>query len=163
MCFSVVLPFVVIILWLGGLRLGELTIKETTTQGIWRSGRNALLVGLPIFLIVLVGASIGWYYAFNPSRGLKAETVIDKMIYFFPLALGIIAGVVAGLISGGDTFVRHFILRFLLYRKHCIPWNITRFLDYAAERILLQKVGGGYIFIHRYLLEYFAGLDLTKK
>jgi len=28
-------------------------------------------------------------------------------------------------------------------------------LDYAADRIFLQKVGGGYIFIHRMLMEYF--------
>jgi hypothetical protein len=36
-----------------------------------------------------------------------------------------------------------------------IPWNYARFLDYATERIFLQKVGG-YIFIHRLLLEHFA-------
>jgi hypothetical protein len=36
---------------------------------------------------------------------------------------------------------------------------LPRFLDYAAERILLRKVGGGYIFVHRLLLEYFALLD----
>jgi len=35
-------------------------------------------------------------------------------------------------------------------------WDYAKFLDYAAERILLRKVGGGYIFIHRMLLEYFA-------
>ncbi|HYU75307.1 MAG TPA: hypothetical protein VEL31_21780 [Ktedonobacteraceae bacterium] len=29
----------------------------------------------------------------------------------------------------------------------------------ATERILLRKVGGGYIFIHRLLLDYFASLD----
>jgi hypothetical protein len=33
------------------------------------------------------------------------------------------------------------------------------FLDYATERIFLRKVGGGYIFIHRMPLEYFAGLE----
>jgi hypothetical protein len=33
-----------------------------------------------------------------------------------------------------------------------MPWNYPRFLDYAAERILLRKVEGGYIFIHRLLL-----------
>jgi hypothetical protein len=32
-------------------------------------------------------------------------------------------------------------------------------LDYAAERIFLRKVGGGYIFIHRMLMEYFAALE----
>ncbi|NEO16045.1 MULTISPECIES: hypothetical protein [unclassified Moorena] len=37
-----------------------------------------------------------------------------------------------------------------------IRWNYARFLDYAADRIFLQKVGGGYIFIHRMLMEHFA-------
>ena len=45
-----------------------------------------------------------------------------------------------------------------------MPWNYPRFLDYAAERILLRKVGGGYIFTHRLLLEYFVtdGLDMIN-
>jgi len=42
--------------------------------------------------------------------------------------------------------------------KDYIPWNLGRFLDYAAERIFLQKVGGGYIFVHRLLQDYFASL-----
>jgi hypothetical protein len=31
--------------------------------------------------------------------------------------------------------------------------------DYAADRIFLRKVGGGYIFIHRMVMEYFAALE----
>jgi len=54
-------------------------------------------------------------------------------------------------------------LRFLLWRARSIPWNLPQFLDYAAERILLRQVGGGYIFVHRLLLEYFASLDETNK
>jgi hypothetical protein len=41
-----------------------------------------------------------------------------------------------------------------------MPWNIARFLDYAADRIILRKVGGGYIFIHRLLLEHFAKIEI---
>lgn len=37
-----------------------------------------------------------------------------------------------------------------------MPWRYVDFLDFAAQRILLRKVGGGYIFIHRMLLDYFA-------
>jgi hypothetical protein len=33
------------------------------------------------------------------------------------------------------------------------------FLDYAAERMFLRKVGGGYIFVHRLLQDYFAALE----
>ena len=34
--------------------------------------------------------------------------------------------------------------------------DYARFLDHAADLIFLQKVGGGYRFIHRLLLEHFA-------
>ncbi|MCS6812158.1 MAG: hypothetical protein NZ772_01070 [Cyanobacteria bacterium] len=37
-----------------------------------------------------------------------------------------------------------------------IPWNYARFLNYATDLTCLPKVGGGYIFIHHLLLEYFA-------
>jgi hypothetical protein len=50
--------------------------------------------------------------------------------------------------------IQHFILRVMLWRNSSIPWNYTRFLDYATERIFLQKLGGGYIFIHRLVLEH---------
>ena len=36
-------------------------------------------------------------------------------------------------------------------------------LDYAVDRIFLQKVGGGYRFIHRLLLEHFAEMGEAEK
>ena len=65
-------------------------------------------------------------------------------------------GCSVGLNAGGQACLEHFVLRLLLVRNGSIPWNYVKFLDYAAERILLRKVGGGYTFIHRMLLEYFA-------
>ena len=55
----------------------------------------------------------------------------------------------------------HLALRFVLWRSGAMPWNYAAFLDYAARRVFLRKVGGGYIFIHRMLLEYFAALPDT--
>lgn len=43
-----------------------------------------------------------------------------------------------------------------------MPWHYPGFLDYAAERILLRKVSGDYIFIHRLLLDSFAEMDATS-
>ncbi len=40
---------------------------------------------------------------------------------------------------------------------------MSTFLDFAAERQLLRKVGGGYIFRHRMLMDYFAGLDADEE
>jgi hypothetical protein len=62
---------------------------------------------------------------------------------------------------GGLDVIQHYIVRLLLWRAGAMPWDYARFLDYAAEELnFLQKVGGGYIFVHRYLLEYFAAMDL---
>ena len=62
--------------------------------------------------------------------------------------------------AGGVACIQHLVLRWLLWREGVMPWNYPRFLDHAAEHILLQKVGGGYMFVHRFLLEYFASLEV---
>jgi hypothetical protein len=67
-------------------------------------------------------------------------------------------GLIFGLIGGGLFPLRHFVLRLLLWSKRSAPMRYVRFLDYAADRLFLRKVGGGYIFVHRMLLEYFASL-----
>lgn len=64
-----------------------------------------------------------------------------------------------GLLMGGLASFRHYVVRFLLWRTGAVPWRYVPFLDYATERILLRKVGGGYIFMHRLLLDYFASLE----
>ncbi|HNA89440.1 MAG TPA: hypothetical protein PLX14_04390 [Anaerolineales bacterium] len=57
---------------------------------------------------------------------------------------------------GGFDVIQHYILRLILLLQGYTPGDYTRFLDYAVDRIILQKVGGGYRFIHRLLLEHFA-------
>ncbi|MBD2186295.1 protein kinase [Planktothrix sp. FACHB-1355] len=110
-------------------------------QGIRQSLKNAIVFGLLGFLVLGIAANLlHWSFFFWGSFGL---------------CFGIIAG-------GGEACVKHFMLRFILYCNGYIPWNYARFLDWATERIFLQKVGGGYIFIHRLLLEHFAQMPLEK-
>jgi hypothetical protein len=56
----------------------------------------------------------------------------------------------------------HYIARWLLYRNGSLPLSLVPFLDSCAERIFLRKVGGGYIFVHRLLMEHFAALDTSQ-
>jgi hypothetical protein len=76
------------------------------------------------------------------------------------LCLGLVWGWYLGLMNelgvGGAAYLYYHNYRLWLIRNGSTPWNYVRFLDHAAERILLRKVGGGYAFIHRMLLEYFA-------
>ena len=60
------------------------------------------------------------------------------------------------LLFGGVPALAHYILRLSLYLEGRTPWRYVYFLDYASRLILLQKVGGGYVFIHRLLLEHMA-------
>jgi hypothetical protein len=64
---------------------------------------------------------------------------------------------------GGGACAEHLTLRVVYWWDGCMPWNYTRFLDWATEHLFLQKVGGGYIFIHRSLLEHFAQLEKRPK
>jgi hypothetical protein len=75
------------------------------------------------------------------------------------LILGPMFGLNIGLAFGGFAVVQHFALRFVLSRNGLLPWKLVSFLDYAAERIFLRKVGGGYVFVHRMLMDYFADLE----
>lgn len=104
-------------------------------QGIFQSVGNSLIFGLITGIIMFMGAKF-----------LRLITITWGI---YGLCFGMAAG-------GGAAFLKHFILRLILYFNGDIPWNYARFLDWATERIFLQKVGGGYIFIHRLLLEHFA-------
>lgn len=73
--------------------------------------------------------------------------------------IGIFFGFTFGATTQGRGAIQHFILRVILYFSNKIPCNYADFLNYADERCFLQKVGGGYIFIHPLLQEHFAEID----
>jgi hypothetical protein len=141
---------------IGGFRGPEIQKKLEPNQGIWKSARNALTVGLMAGLMV---GSIGWLMT-GPIGWLMVGSI--GWLMTGPIG-GLTAGLIGGLIYGGAACLRHFSLRLMLYRMGYIPWNYARFLDYAAERLFLQKVGGGYIFVHRMLLEHFAQMELEQE
>jgi hypothetical protein len=68
---------------------------------------------------------------------------------------GTSVGEIVAVRAGGEACFRHYFLRVWLIRRGSTPWSYVRFLDYCADRILLRKVGG-YMLIHRMLLEWFA-------
>src|SRR5205823_7006870 len=72
------------------------------------------------------------------------------------LIQGLLSGLFLGLTNGGGVYLQHYVLRYILWRSGAMPWHYVRFLEEASERILLQKVGGGYRFIHPLFLDYFA-------
>jgi hypothetical protein len=67
--------------------------------------------------------------------------------------------VTGGYIYGGRPLVEHHLTRRSLARIGLAPRKPQSFLDFAAARMLMHRVGGGYMFAHRLLLEYFARLE----
>jgi eukaryotic-like serine/threonine-protein kinase len=129
--------------WTEGMQGPEIETKIKPNQGIWKSASSAMFIGIIVTLVLGVVFKL-----LLPS---------DRFSWVFAALSG---GALIGLINGGgQACIRHFTLRFLLWRKGNIPWNYFRFLDYATDRIFLQKVGGGYIFIHRMLMEHFAQMS----
>lgn len=142
-----------------GLQTRVVALKTVPNQGIRLSLRNAFVGGGLVGLVFgLAGAAAG--YGFGHWASSRAPVGADLgPIYgiFFGLVGALGAGLYAGLWYGGADVIYHWVLRLILSAKRLLPMRLPRFLDYAAEELgFLQKVGGGYMFIHRYLLEHFA-------
>jgi hypothetical protein len=132
---------------LGGLSSGPLAATIRVNQGIRHSARSALVGGLGGGLLsgLLIGLVTGLLIGL--SNGLLSG-----------LLIGLVLGLVGALAFGGYACLSHLALRLVLHRNGILPLRLIPFLDYCAERIFLRKVGGGYIFAHRLLMEHFASL-----
>jgi hypothetical protein len=137
---------------LAGIDSRELAAKITPNQGIHNSAHNALVSGLSAGLVIGVASALVFGLMFQLVFGVTSGVV-------FGLVGGLIFALMFGLSFGGDAIIQHYTLRFLLARDGKLPLHdrhLIGLLDYAAERILLRRVGGGWIFIHRLLLEHLA-------
>ena len=117
----------------------------TTSQpnvGIWQSARNSTLFAL----VAMVTLYVPGFLLGNTKASFWAAT---------GLAFGFAAG-------GGEALIKHGLLRLILTASGVTPWNYSKFLDYATTSIFLQKVGGGYLFVHRLLLEHFSSLQTEQ-
>ena len=130
-----------------GLRSPAIQQSGYPNQGIWKSAKNAVLIG------------IGAGFAFTLASGLvlfggaisKLLSEVRDGLILWPIVV-----CTGGLLGGGSACIKHVALRLMLYSAGDSPRSYADFLDYATERLFLRKVGGGYIFIHRMLLEHFA-------
>ncbi|MGH8903195.1 MAG: NACHT domain-containing protein [Egibacteraceae bacterium] len=136
----------------GGLSGRMSAARTTPNQGIRTSARNAIGVGLAGGLLV------------GPVAGALFGVAFTRVVVGLSIgvAFGLSFGLVVGLRQGGGAALRHLALRILLVRNGSAPWRYINFLEYATERIFLRKAGGGYVFVHRLLREYFAALELSS-
>jgi hypothetical protein len=151
------------------VRSKELLQRVQPNQGVHYSAKSALkmaliygligglISGLIVGLIsgLIVGLSDGLLYAL--SGGLIGGLIV-----------GLIFGLIVAMISyGGDTVIQHYTLRYVLSQAGILPYplhdgRLVAYLDAMKDRILLRRVGGGWIFVHRSLMEHFAQLAAER-
>lgn len=115
--------------------------------------RRSLLMALSAFLIF--GLTVGLIILLT---SVIRNEILYNVFIWISIYIGLFAGMIGWLIDGGLFFLSHFVIRLALRISGLAPFNYVRFLNYATDRLFLYRVGGGYIFVHRLLREYFSSL-----
>ena len=139
---------------LKGLTGPDIERRTVPNQGIRQSAANvsvfalagALIIGLPYGLMNLMIAVALTGVAPGPLDWLQL-TIMPAVL------LGLAGGLVPG-----AACIQHFVLRSVLSICGLAPWRYAQFLNYATERMLLQRIGGRYRFIHDLLREHLAAM-----
>lgn len=147
--FALVLGFITALFSM--LVPSDLPAKARPGQGLIWSAQSALLAGTVVTLLYAIPSIMTFALNRHPHPIRMAAMN------------GCALGVAAAIWYGGLDAIEHLTLRFLLRRRRVIPRRFADFLDYATRLIFLQKVGSGYIFIHRQLLDYFASKSSSKQ
>jgi hypothetical protein len=130
----------------------EIKLRTEPGQGILSSQRNGALVAIVAAALVLGTASL-----------LLLLGSLLELPFSWPASLAWSTGIAlylafqGSLAYGSLAAIQHRLLLRSLQRSGLIPRDYVQFLDYAAERNLLRKVGGGYTYIHALLLNYLMG------
>lgn len=133
-----------------GMTGREIEKKTVPNQGVLRSAKTSVRIGIVVWLVSALIFTVPFMKDFEIA---SVTSFLGGLLSTISLALPV------ALAFGGRAVVQHLILRWRLSRNGTMPWKCVRFLDCAAELIFLRKVGGGYIFVHRLLQDYFASLE----
>jgi hypothetical protein len=160
--------------------------RRVVNQGIHRSLRNSVIMSIVCGTIIgcigilseglrmglngglVIGLSYGLSYGL--SEGLRVGLGVGLSVGLSKglseglsvwLSVGLSAALLIYILTGGLAVWRHFVIRFLLQRSHTFPWRAPQFLNDASTRFLLRRIGGGYSFTHRLLLDHLA--DATER
>ena len=123
----------------------------------------AIIVG--IVLVVLDVALKLLTLGLNRSTGSKfgiQEIVLSELL-ISSVVLLITNAMLAFLWYGGLDIIKHYSVRLILFLKGESPRRLDRFLDYAVRLGFMYRVGGGYIFYHSMLRDYFCEVPDSKQ
>jgi hypothetical protein len=118
-------------------------IGEPISQTTYPGQRISFSLRNSHFAFILFGLIFGLIFGFING-------------FFYGLLWGLTFGFISGFLLGYNAVIQHYTLRLTLTHYNLLPWRLVPFLDHCVDLIFLRRVGGGYIFIHRLLMEHFA-------
>ena len=131
-----------------GLSLEPGVVRQKTgvNEGIHRTAARVLIVAAAL---AVVAATLDYVSdtLVAPVGGVSLKNCLQ---------VGAVTGMAFGLGFGGVDLVCHYLLRAMLAARGDIPLRVGSLCDSAVQLVFLRRVGGGYIFIHRLILEHFA-------
>ncbi len=120
-------------------KIKTLSVPNQGIRNLWRNAIPITLIFVPLHTLIL-------------CLVLRSTISLVKIVLIsLPIAPLLWIG-----LGGGYVCINHFLVRLSLYYTKSIPWDYARFLNYATERLLLQRVGGRYRFIHDLLRQSLA-------
>ena len=128
---------------LGCLFSENIKSSREANEEIIESLRIALLITLSLVMYIYISSKyeLSWFFSSD----------------YFPFVLGFME------CFSFLSLIKHLSLRTTLtFKMKVAPWKYARFLDHCTERLLLQRVGGRYRFIHRLVQEHFAAMPLEQ-
>jgi uncharacterized membrane protein len=140
---------------IGGLIFGlkaDIQTRIKPNQGIKNSAKNMVIVSA----IVLVTALI-FKFLLEHFLASVIDSKLLRELITPPLFVLILFGFQQG---GGQALIQHLSLRLVLAWNRYAPLRYDLLLNYCTERLLLQRVGGRYRFMHKLLQDHFAKMDL---
>jgi hypothetical protein len=116
---------------------------------------GGLALGLAFGLVLgLVFTLLAWGTGW--TGGLGFALIVGLAIGLIPAAIGGLILGLAWLIVAGMTWVRFRVVCWRLSHNDSLPSDPVRFLDEAADHVLLYRTGDGYLFIHPLLRDHLA-------
>ncbi|MCH9682037.1 MAG: hypothetical protein K0V04_11425, partial [Deltaproteobacteria bacterium] len=141
--------------FVSGLSVVDIGQHTRPNEGIRQSARNAVGVFL---LVAAVSGPFHGYVVVPVAQRLVGDLSLVGIVPGWSVIVGsaVLYGMILGLIRGGVAVIQHAWLRALARGAGLLPWDLPGLLDRACERAVMRRVGGGYIFLHRSLLEHLA-------
>ncbi|HYH78316.1 MAG TPA: hypothetical protein VEX86_00915 [Longimicrobium sp.] len=122
------------------MRLGGLSLA---------SPKNAVRIASYVMVPVLLWLLLLYQLEYTKDDVAFVTLLLTRLVVW-------VVAVPAFLWFGGIDLVSHASLRLVLAISRTFPLHLQRFTNHVVSLGFLQRAGGGYMFIHRLLLEHFA-------